>query len=269
MAGNELELTKGTKSALALLEETEIGQRGVQLANMAQMKVWARDIAASGLAPKGMDTEGKVLLAVQTGLELGFSPMQALQSVVVVNGRATLMGDSALALVRSSGLLEPGTDIEFGCRIPVDKDEERLRGELIGWCRSQRRGKRPQETIFSWKDAQRAKLIGKAGPWTEYPQRMLQWRAIGFHFRDYWSDIGKGVVIDVEARDIPRAGLRDVTPVALEDRPASPDPLFADRPSQTILGGQREPLIVDVWEGDGPPEVDPETGEVIPAGLFD
>lgn len=254
MAANEMELTKGTKTALAILEETSFGDRGIALRNLAQAKLWAKDVAASGMAPRGMDTEGKVLLAVQTGMELGFSPMQALQAVVVVNGRATLMGEAALALVRSSGLLERGTDIEFGCR-PTTADEKDALGSMVGYCRTHRLGKQPNETYFGELDAKRAKLWGKAGPWTEYPNRMLQWRAIGFHFRDYWSDVGKGVMIDVEARDIHSAKVRDVTPVKPEERAAAPDPLFADRPEQAVI----DALFVD---GD---EIDPETGEVIPA----
>ena len=50
------------------------------------------------------DYQGKpsnVLVAIQWGYEVGLAPMQALQNIAVINGKATVWGDSALALVKS------------------------------------------------------------------------------------------------------------------------------------------------------------------------
>lgn len=247
MATNEDALELRTKQDVML--ETKFGERGLRLENLAQAKAFAMEIASSGCAPKGMNTPGAVLLAMQIGAELGFSPMQALQNVVVVNGRATLMGTSAIALMNGSGLLEPGTKVEFGCR-PTTEQEKLSMGRLVGYCRTQRAGQAPVETLFSQTDAETAKLWGKEGPWRQYPKRMLQFRAVGFHFKDHWSDIGHGIMIDAEARDMPRE--RDVTPVRPEERPRTVDPLFADVAAEPILEAE---VVV---------EIDPETGEVIP-----
>ena len=127
-------------SRFQIASEVEFGEKGVVLANLAQAKVWAKEIAESGLAPKGLNTEAKVLLAAQTGLELGFTAMRALQAVVIVNGRATLMGEAGLALIRSSGMLAPGTQIEVGCRPTTQEEQLAGEGTLIGYCRSTRRG---------------------------------------------------------------------------------------------------------------------------------
>jgi hypothetical protein len=38
------------------------------------------------------------MVAIQHGMELGLAPMQALQSIAVINGKPVIYGDAALAL---------------------------------------------------------------------------------------------------------------------------------------------------------------------------
>src|SRR5688572_1193851 len=92
--------------------------------------VWkfAEIVHASGMAPRDMNTPEKISVAIMHGMEVGLTPMAALQSIAVVNGRPSVWGDSAIGLVRSSGLLE-----QF---------EEGLKGEgdsRIAFCRVKRR----------------------------------------------------------------------------------------------------------------------------------
>jgi hypothetical protein len=61
-------------------------------------------------------------------------------------------------------------------------------------------------------DAKAAKLWGKAGPWTDYPKRMMKFRARGFLLRDQFGDILKGLRTAEEARDMPSE--INVTPLA-------------------------------------------------------
>jgi hypothetical protein len=191
------------------------GERGLEIRSFSDAKDFATMVCSSGLAPKGMDTPEKVMVAVQTGMELGLTPMRALQSVVVVNGRASLMGEAALALIRSSGLCE-GLEVGF-----VECDDKT---ESYGYCRSKRRGDAEwHETRFTWKEAQAAGLTdpkyrdGKPisdSPWRRYPKRMCSWRAVAFHSRDYWSDVLFGIpmaeemiAIEQERRPAPRPEL--------------------------------------------------------------
>jgi hypothetical protein len=62
-------------------------------------------------------------------------------------------------------------------------------------------------------DAKRAKLVGKPGPWSEYPTRMLRFRARGYVLRDLCGDVLKGLRTVEEARDIPAEPV-NVTPLA-------------------------------------------------------
>lgn len=192
---------------------TLVGQRGVQLHSMGEAMDLAKVIVSSGIAPAGIQTAEQAFVAMQTGMELGFTPIRSLSAVVVVKGKPTLMGEAALGLIRASGQLEPGTDIEVGCRKVGDGDDG-----IEGYCRSHRRGGKLQETVFTLADAKRAKLYPPQkdeSPWQKYTKRMLMWRAASFHCRDYWSDVTMGLRFADEARDMAEADRiveRDVTP---------------------------------------------------------
>jgi len=60
-------------------------------------------------------------------------------------------------------------------------------------------------------DAKLASLWGKQGPWSQYPKRMLKFRARGFWLRDNFGDILKGMRTVEELRDVPPEP-RNVTP---------------------------------------------------------
>lgn len=149
----------------------------------------ARAIAMSGMAPKayGQD-ENKCFVGILAGAEVGFAPMQALQSIAVINGNPSIWGDGALALVQASGLLE---EIE-----ETDDGNEAT-------CRVVRKGLAPIVRTFDMDDAKKAGLAGKAGPWTQYPKRMRQMRARSWALRDGFADVLKGLHIAEEVRDRP------------------------------------------------------------------
>ena len=171
-----------------------IGQRGLQPADMDQLWRAAQAVAKSGLAPKGIDTPEAVFGAMEMGLELGLPLMASLQNIAVVNGRPSLFGDAALALVRSSGQLESYAEEEIG---EAGKDSHGYKVTV------KRRGCDPQSETFTVADAKTAKLWGKNGPWTDYPRRMLKFRARGFVLRDTFGDILKGLRTTEEVRDMP------------------------------------------------------------------
>lgn len=149
----------------------------------------AKMILMSGLAPRDMDTAEKVVGAIFTGLEVGLKPMQAVQSIAMINGRPCIWGDAAIGLVRGSGLLE-----NFEERY----DDEKGVAVCFAWRVGQ---KAVTSSIFSVEDAKKAGLWGKKGPWTQYPKRMLQMRARGFALRDGFADVLKGLQIVEEVRD--------------------------------------------------------------------
>jgi len=179
------------------------GQQGVQLASLEDAYRFANAIVASGFAPRGMEKPEAVLVAIQLGAELGLTPMAALQNTAVINGRPAIYGDAALALVRASGLLTSYKEEEIG----------EAGSDAHGYRVTASRGDQTTVETFTLADAKRAKLTGKPGPWSDYPKRMLRFRARGYVLRDLFGDVLKGLRTVEEARDIPAEPL-NVTPLA-------------------------------------------------------
>jgi hypothetical protein len=188
-------------------------------------------LAKSSMVPR--QYQGKpedVMVACQWGREIGLAPMQALQNIAVINGKPSVYGDAAMALVQAS---------------PVCEDiEEFFEGEgtpnPVAVCVAKRKGRKEVVVKFSVEDAKRAGLWGKQGPWSAYPKRMLQMRARGFALRDAFPDVLKGLITAEEAQDFPSEAAKDITPA----KPANPlDVLPA--PAAMVI----EPEIVE------PPEL--------------
>jgi hypothetical protein len=164
-------------------------------------------LASASIVPKDyIGKPGNVLVAIQWGMELGLQPMQAMQSIAVINGRPSLWGDAMLALVKAHPAFE---------WIKEDCDGN------IATCTVKRRGEPEVTQSFSLEEAKKAGLTGKQGPWTEYPKRMLQMRARGFALRDAFPDALRGVISAEEARDTPAE--RDMGAAeVVSSRPAAP-----------------------------------------------
>ena len=166
--------------------EISLDQHGVQLRSFDEMARFCKAIINSGLAPKGFNSPEAVMVAVQHGLELGLAPMQALQSIAVVNGKPVIYGDTALALATSH---------------PAFLDiEETVEGN-VATCVVKRRDRSAVVRTFSEADAKKAGLWGKTGPWQQYPNRMLQMRARSWALRDAFPDALRGLGIREEVQD--------------------------------------------------------------------
>lgn len=155
----------------------------------------AKMLAESELVPAHFRKKpGSVIAAWTLGSQLGLSLFSSLQHIMVINGRPTLWGDGALAVVRAH---PDFVDIREG----LDGEGD----SRIATCTVWRRGSdHPTIRTFSVHDAKRAKLWGKSGPWTQYPDRMLQMRARGFAIRDAFADALCGCGIAEEERDVER-----------------------------------------------------------------
>jgi hypothetical protein len=93
----------------------------------------------------------------------------------------------------------------------VDMTENFTEAEAT--CCIQRKGRQAVIRKFTQADAKKAGLWGKAGPWQNYPTRMLQCRARAWAIRDAYPDALRGIAIAEEQRDIPRA--QEVAPLQL------------------------------------------------------
>jgi hypothetical protein len=166
--------------------EINLDAHGVQLRSFDEMGRFCKAVINSGLAPKSFNSPEAVMVAIQHGMELGLAPMQALQSIAVVNGKPVIYGDTALALATSH---------------PAFLDiEETVEGN-VATCVVKRRDRSAVVRTFSEADAKKAGLWGKAGPWQQYPNRMLQMRARSWALRDAFPDALRGLGIREEVQD--------------------------------------------------------------------
>lgn len=141
----------------------------------------AQAIAKSGLAPSTLKTPEAIMAAIMQGMELGLPPMMALNKIAVVNGRPTLWGDAVPALLWSKGF-------------KIDETN----ANNVATCTVTRPDGHKVTRTFSEADARKAGLWGKAGPWTQYPGRMLQMRARGLAARDGAADALSGLYLQEE-----------------------------------------------------------------------
>lgn len=213
------------------------GSRGIIISQYDELVRFAETVANSGLSPKGMEKPQAVFVAVQMGLEVGLTPMAALQNVAVVNGRPTLWGDAQLAVCRGTGELETFEEWFEVAGQRTSRNPSEYKDDTAAVCKVKRAGGQEVESAFSVADAKRAGLWGKAGPWTQYPFRMLRNRARSFALRDTFGDALKGFRSAEEARDDEPE--RDVTPPN-----AAASALFKDQPAALPAPVEKAPAPV-------------------------
>jgi hypothetical protein len=211
---------------------------------LAEAMEFSKIIASSDMVPKDyINKPGNVLVAVQTGAELGLKPMQSLQGISVINGRPGVWGDAMRALVIShpefEDLHEEKTDTH--CTVTL-----------------KRRGRSQVVVTYTMDDAKKAGLAGKQGPWQTAPKRMLQMRAFAFAARDLFADALKGIKSIEELRDYPSDERveHDITPVpaaasvAAPARPelpvCTPEKFAENTPAwrEMILSGKKTPAAL-------------------------
>ena len=209
--------------------------RGFAPANLTEAIQFSDLLASSSIVPKAYQGKPQdILVCVQWGYEMGLAPMQALQNIAVINGKPSVFGDAAMALVQSSSVCE---DVE-------EFFENEGSPNPVAVCVAKRKGRKPVIAKFSVEDAKRAGLWGKQGPWSAYPKRMMQMRARGFALRDAFPDVLKGMITAEEAQDYPD----EAKPVPVA-KPANPLDLVA-------------PKMVEIEET---PIIEEEVAEVVEA----
>ena len=210
---------------------TTTNRQGFAPATITEAMEFSKMLSESAMVPRAYQGKPQdIMVCVQWGYEIGLAPMQALQNIAVINGKPSVYGDAAMALVQAS---------------PVCEDiEEYFEGEgtpnPIAVCVAKRKGRKPVVAKFSVEDAKRAGLWAKQGPWTAYPKRMMQMRARGFALRDAFPDVLKGLITAEEAQDYPDEAKpkqpRDITPR---------NPLDMVAPSVAIPQQTSDPVVIE------------------------
>lgn len=167
----------------------------IRLTSIGDILQFAEHAANSALVPEAY--RGKpadIVIAVMQGAELGLPPIQALNSIAVINGRPSVWGDAVPGLCYASGKVE---DIEEHFEGSPGQDD------YTAVCIAKRRGvPSPKIGKFSQHDAKVAGLFGKATH-GKYPGRMMMWRARHFALHDAFPDVLRGIgTRELDAEDL-------------------------------------------------------------------
>jgi len=211
-------------TAVVVYESASLTERQQYASTLAA----AGQLIPSGLFDAGKPSPGKILLVMETGSMLGLHPMAALQSIDVVEGRATLSAKLMSALIRKAGhklaivktgsipggdysVTVTGTRADTGETFIVTWDIERaMRAGLVDSYKQNAAGKFEVRA-----------RSGKGGikPWEAYAETMPVNRAISEISREGFSDVIFGLYSTEEMTDggIPVA---DPEPEPSEDWPA-------------------------------------------------
>jgi hypothetical protein len=215
----------------------------------------AQMMAKSDLVPKSFRGHPEdVLVAIQLGTEIGFAPVQALQSIAVINGRPSVWGDGFLALIMGSALYRDHDEYYEvdGQRVEGLTADTLKKDTTAAVCTFYRRGKpEPVTRRFTVGQAKKALLLDKRDtPWITYPDRMLLMRARSWAGRDCFPDLLRGIRTAEEALDE-----REVldAPLVREVKRVSETSLAKDLPAREV---EPPPAVAE--------RVDETTGEILP-----
>ena len=227
---------------------------------VAEVAMVASAIIGGNLVPKSYvgksddETKSRVMLGVMKAAEVGLPPITGINTIAIINGRPSIWGDGAMALVHDSGQLDWSKETLEGTEPtgPVHEWPE----DLTAVCVMKRKGNdEPVTRRFSVGDAKRAGMWGnpKRAPWINYPKRMLAARARSWCVRDLFADCLSGLSIAEEQHDMP---MKDVTP---------PDTSYLDAGAPALAAPDESPVssAVDAREAIDAVEVEFTSGEIV------
>lgn len=181
-------------------------------APLEQRVEYVQRLAAAGIVPDVYrGNAANAFVAAETGIALGLEPLQALQSITVIRGRATLSSDLMAAVIRGAGhklrVIENGPESVTVTLIRRDDPDFKY---TVTWDREK---------------ATRAGLWGQKGPWTQYPTQMLRARAISEVARQGASEALMGMIYTPEDFNAAVTGTGEVLEAEIvHEAPAKPAP---------------------------------------------
>ena len=192
------------------------------------------------LARQGEVNAPLVLMGVLKAMEVGVGPQTGLAGLLPLNGRFSVWGDLAAALVQHGGQVANQTVVKVGPSFDPDTPPANWPKDYGYEVRYWRKGQAdPYIGRFTVRDASRANLWmnTKRQPWIMYPDRMLFNRARAFALRDGFADALAGLSIAEE--------VLDALPPPVEAGPQGGPSLADDEPVTQIEGPQVEPFDAD------------------------
>lgn len=197
---------------------------------------YAQGLCVAGIVPdafkdkqSGQPNRELVMMGVLKSMEIGVPPQTGLAGLLPINGRFSVWGDLAAALVQRTGQVERQQTIELGNSFdpetPLGEWPQEFGFRVLYWRKGQAD---PYAGEFTVRDAKRAGLWANSRkqPWILYPKRMLFNRARAFALRDGFADGLNGLTIAEEVMD-------HLPPSVDERGPSKRLSSLVDEPEQT------------------------------------
>lgn len=175
--------------------------------SMAEGYQLATYLAKSGMLGKDVKSAEQALTVMVAGRELGFTAMQSLRAIYIVEGRVTLSADAMVALVLRSPECEYLEMVEST--------------PMVCTYRTKRRGQK--EVVMSFNDAD-VKTAGLGSVHKTYPATMKRHRCASNICKAVYPDVTLGMLTPDEAREVVEAPSRPIidaefTPVEVVESP--------------------------------------------------
>ncbi len=106
-------------------ETTQIQNQTQATQVMLDRYTIAKYLVTSDSLPSSFKTAGNILMAIQTGAEMGLEPMQSLNGLYCVNNKLSVWGSTQVFLLRKQGWrIKIGTHTIETCTVTVSKGDE-------------------------------------------------------------------------------------------------------------------------------------------------
>lgn len=182
------------------IEDIEVRDGQLMPTKFVDLQRMANMMLSTGMLPQGCDNLAKAILLVTKASELGIPFTQVSTGMMIVRNKPAVWGDTALGLVTRSNECA-------GLEETIEGEGEKMLATCkvvrVKLCVDGQYARIPTVRSFSVDDAKKAKLWGKAGPWQDYPKRMLAMRARAFAIRDSFPDLLNGLGVVEEVQDYP------------------------------------------------------------------
>jgi len=219
--------------------------------NATEAWTLAKYYGQSKLVPRALENVADIFVTIAAGRDFGWSPMQSMRGIHVVEGKPSLSADAMVGIAKKADICEWFRLVESSARVATY--ETKRKGDPA-----------PVEMSFTIEEAQAAGLLDKKGPWKSYPARMLRNRCKSSLCKEVYEELFFGVYEESEAAEIEVNGpiptrLRSAPPAPVDvahSEPLPARPAAAATPAQNGTEPAKEAIQAPRPAAD-PPQGDP------------
>lgn len=192
--------------------------------NFLNPKLWqamghtAQVFVQSGALPKGIQNAPQVIMMLQAGYEMGLQPVEALQSLCFINGKLSVYGEVAIALVvRQGHLVKWGLCNEKEATVTIKNKTSDV--EMTNTFTMAQADARKINQYFD----RESKQWKRKEPWNVMPENMLKFKAFHMTAKFVCPEAFHGVPMAEEIEEV-EPTMKKVEATVVAPQPSTPRP---------------------------------------------